>query len=402
MKNFAESPYLFPVYRRQPVVFKKGKGAWLWDDEGHKYLDFFSGLAVCNLGHAHPAVAAAVCKQIKTLVHTSNIYATVPQRDLGEALVKRTFDAKVFFSNSGAEANELLIKLARRHGTVSPGPEGPRSEIIVFESAFHGRTMGALSATPQKKYQEGFGPLLPGFVVANYGDIADVRAKVTAQTCAVLVEPIQGEGGVRRAKPVFFAELAALCREKNILLLFDEVQTGFGRTGTLFAFQNPEVVPTEARPDAFSIAKGLANGLPMGGVVATPALAGLLHPGDHATTFGGGAVVSQAALAVLKTMDASLLSRVRALGKLFRAEIESWKKDLPCIQEVRGAGLMLGIVLDRPGADPVKAARELGLLINCTADTVLRLLPPFVLSDADAKKGLALLKKALQKTFPAK
>lgn len=390
-----ESPFLFHVYRRQPLTFVRGRGAELWDDRGHRYLDFFSGLAVCNLGHAHPAVARAVADQAKKLLHTSNIYFTQPQQELGKTLVRRAMEGRVFLSNSGAESNELLIKLARRHGHVHPGARGPRHEIIVFEQAFHGRTLGALSATPQKKYQEGFGPLLPGFRVARWGDAADVRSKITAKTCAILVEPIQGEGGVRTAPPSFFAELSALCRKNKLLLLFDEVQTGMGRTGTLFAFQNPRVVPATVRPHAFSMAKGLANGLPIGGVLAQTAVADLLHPGDHATTFGGGAVPCRAALAVLGEMTPALLARVRKQGGVMRAEIESWKKSIPAIRDVRGAGYMIGIELDRTGVDVVKACREAGLLINCTADRVLRLLPPLVISDSQIRRGLALLKTAL-------
>ncbi len=395
MTEFTESPYLFNTYRRQPVTFVRGKGAWLWDDRGKKYLDFFSGLAVCNLGHANPAVAKAVADQAKTLVHTSNIYITLPQRELGRVLIERTFPGKVFFSNSGAEANEGALKLARRFGHLYPGPEGPRYEVVVFDQAFHGRTYGALSATPQKKYQEGFGPLLPGFVVAQFGDIASVRALITSKTCAILLEPIQGEGGVRTAPPAFFDGLSALCKEKNLLLMFDEVQTGMGRTGALFAHQNPAVMPPGVLPDVMTIAKGLANGLPVGAIIARSALADLLHPGDHATTFGGGAVPCRAALAVLKQLTLKTLVRVEKLGRLFREEIDSWKKEMPAIRDVRGAGLMIGIELDRPAADVVKACREAGLLINCTADRVLRLLPPLVLSDQEAKQGLKILRSNL-------
>jgi acetylornithine/succinyldiaminopimelate/putrescine aminotransferase len=257
--GFTESPYLFKTYRRQPVTFVRGKGPWLWDDRGKKYLDFFSGLAVCNLGHAHPAVAKAISRQAKTLLHTSNLYATEPQRELARELSTRTFGGRVFFANSGAEANEGAIKLARRYGSVTPGPEGPRHEIIVFDHAFHGRTLGALSATPQKKYQEGFGPLLPGFPAASFGDMASVKAQATAKTCAVLVEPIQGEGGVRLAPRDFFRDLADFCKVKGLLLIFDEVQTGMGRTGALFAYQNDGVIPRGVVPDVLTAAKGLAR-----------------------------------------------------------------------------------------------------------------------------------------------
>lgn len=399
---FQESPYIFNTYRRQPVTFVRGKGPWLWDDQGKRYLDFFSGLAVCNLGHANRAVARAVAHQVRTLLHTSNLYCSPLQGKLAKELSTRTFGGKVFFTNSGAEANEGALKLARRFGFVNPGPQGPRHEVVVFESAFHGRTFGALSATPQKKYQEGYGPLLPGFSVAAYGDMGSVRQKVSAKTCAVLVEPIQGEGGVRMVAPDFFKELAGFCREKNILLMFDEVQTGIGRTGTLFAYQNPAVVAAGVVPDVMAIAKGLANGLPMGALLARGEIADLIRPGDHASTFGGGAVPCQAALAVLKQITPSLLSGVNRLGDLIRKEVTGWKSEMPYIKAVRGAGLMVGIELDRPGADVVPAARKKGLLVNCTADTVIRLLPPFVLTRAETLRGLALLKTALKETLEGK
>jgi acetylornithine/N-succinyldiaminopimelate aminotransferase len=393
---FTESPYLFNTYARQPVTFVRGKGPWVWDTEGKRYLDFFSGLAVCNLGHANRLVARAVSHQIRTLVHTSNIYSTAPQRELAKALSTRTFGGKIFLTNSGAEANEGALKLARRFGSVHPGPDGPRHEIIVFDSAFHGRTFGALSATPQKKYHEGFGPLLPGFPVARYGDVESVRSLLSARTCAVLVEPIQGEGGVRTVPPSFFKNLYDLCRGKNVLLMFDEVQTGIGRTGTLFAYQNPEVVSAGVIPDVMSIAKGLANGLPMGAILARGEIADLIRPGDHATTFGGGPVPSQAALAVLNQITPSLLSDVQRLGSLIRKEISGWMKEFSFIKEVRGKGLMIGIELDRPGAEIVQTARKAGLLINCTAGNVIRLLPPFVLTRAQTLRGLKLLKSAFK------
>lgn len=395
---FTESPYLFNTYRRQPVTFVRGKGPWLWDDKKKRYLDFFSGLAVCNLGHANRDVARAVSHQVRTLLHTSNLFSTLPQRALAKELSTRTFGGKVFFTNSGAEANEGALKLARRFGFVHPGPDGPRHEVIVFDAAFHGRTFGALSATPQKKYQEGFGPMLPGFSVATYGDMASVKAKLTSRTCAVLVEPIQGEGGVRTVPPSFFKELSDFCRTKNLLLMFDEVQTGMGRTGTLFAYQNSDVVPAGVVPDVMSIAKGLGNGLPIGAILARAEIADLIHPGDHASTFGGGAVPCQAALAVLRQLTPSLLSDVKRLGTLIRREISGWSVEMPFIKEVRGVGFMIGVELDRPGAEVVPSALAKGLLVNCTANTVIRLLPPFVLSRTETMRGLTLLKSVL-KTF---
>ncbi|MGQ0644156.1 MAG: aminotransferase class III-fold pyridoxal phosphate-dependent enzyme, partial [Elusimicrobiota bacterium] len=233
--QYPESPYLFHTYRRQPVTFVRGKGSWLWDDNGRRYLDFFSGLAVCGLGHADARVARAVSDQIRRLVHTSNIYFTEPQLKLGRELSKRTFGGKIFFCNSGAEANECAIKLARRFGERNPGPAGPRHEIIVFRNSFHGRTLATLAATAQEKMHKGFGPLPEGFPAADFGDLASAERALTDKTCAVLVEPVQGEGGVRTAEAAFFRGLRALCRRHDLLLMFDEIQTGTGRTGKLFA-----------------------------------------------------------------------------------------------------------------------------------------------------------------------
>jgi predicted acetylornithine/succinylornithine family transaminase len=390
MKDPGVSPYLFDVFRRQPVLFTRGRGAWLWDAAGKKYLDFFSGLAVCGLGHAHPAVARAVARQARTLVHTSNIYHTAPQRELARELSRRTFGGKVFFGNSGAEANECAIKLARRFGHLTPRRGRGRYEIVVFADSFHGRTMATLSATAQKKYQKGFGPMLAGFPVAAFGDLDSVRRKIGPRTCAVLVEPVQGEGGVNVAGAGFFRGLRALCRKHDLLLMFDEIQTGVGRTGKLFAYEHLGVTP-----DVLTVAKGLANGLPIGACLARPAVADLFKPGDHASTFSGGPVVCEAGLAVLEVLSPRMLARVAALGRLIGRELEGWRKELPFIREVRGLGLMRGIELDRPGAGVVARCRDAGLLVNCTADRVIRLLPPFILTDAEARAGLRILKKAL-------
>lgn len=378
---------LFNVFRRQPVAFVRGKGAYLWDDKGKKYLDFFSGLAVAGLGHAHPAVAKAVAEQSRTLVHTSNLYTTRPQLDLAKILSARSF-GKIFFTNSGAESNECTLKLARRHGHVTGG----RHEIIVFDNSFHGRTLFTLAATAQKKYQEGFGPLPEGFPVARYGDAAAVERLVTPKTCAILVEPVQGEGGVNTADVSFFQALREICRKNNLLLLYDEIQTGIGRTGKLFAYQRLGV-----EPDVLSIAKGLGNGYPIGACIARDEVADLFKPGDHGSTFSGGPVVCRAALEVLKVLTPSFLSRVEKMGKRFLEEIGSWKKEVPAIRDVRGLGLMIGVELDRPGAAVVDACREDGLLINCTAERVIRLLPPLILSAGQVSDGLSILKRNLKK-----
>lgn len=390
--DYPESPYHFHTYRRAPVVFVKGKGATLWDDEGRKYLDFFSGLAVCGLGHSHPGVAKAVAAQARTLTHVSNIFFNEPQLLLARELTRRTF-GKVFFSNSGAEANECAIKLARRFGINTPVNGSPRHEIICFENSFHGRTFATLAACGQEKLHKGFGPLPGGYVFAKMGDLDSVEKLINARTCAVWIEPVQGEGGLHSAPFEFFRALQDLCRKHNLLFMLDEIQTGAGRTGTLFAYQQMGL-----DPDVLSVAKGLANGLPLGATLAKEPIADMLKPGDHGSTFGGGPVVCRAALAVLKALNPPLLRKVGALGRAFKREIESWKKDVPAIKVVRGLGLMIGVELDRPCAPVVKKCREAGLLVNCTADRVVRLLPPFCLTDAELKKGLALLKKAILAT----
>lgn len=389
--QYPESPYIFNTYRRQPVTFVKGLGAFLWDNKGKRYLDFFSGLAVCGLGHADKRVAKAVSDQMKKLVHTSNIYSTEPQQELAKELSRKTFGGKMFFSNSGAESNECAIKLARRFGDRTPVNGQGRYEIIVFKKSFHGRTLATLSATGQEKLHQGFGPLPGGFPAADFGDLESVRNRINEKTCAIWVEPLQGEGGVNTAPWDFFHGLKALCDQHNLLLIFDEIQTGTGRSGKLFVYQHIGLTP-----DILTVAKGLANGLPLGVTIAKKEVADLFQPGDHGSTFGGGPVVCKAALAVLKALDAKQLARVKSLSKLFMEEISGWKTELPAVKDVRGIGLMIGIELDQPGAPVVKACRENGLLINCTAEKVIRLLPPFCLTDAQVLDGLRILKQAIR------
>ncbi|HOW28733.1 MAG TPA: aspartate aminotransferase family protein [Elusimicrobiota bacterium] len=384
------SPYIFNTYKRQPLRFVRGQGAYLWTDRGEKYLDFFSGLAVCGVGHANPQVAAAVARQAKELIHTSNLYFTVPQEKLAERLSKRTFGGKVFFSNSGAEANECAIKLARRFGHVHNRKGKDRYEIVVFENSFHGRTMATLSATAQKKYQKGFGPLLPGFRTAKRMDLASVKKCLTPRTCAVLIEPIQGEGGVRPADRRFLALLKALCRRHDLLLMFDEVQTGIGRTGYLYAYQCLDVIP-----DVLTSAKGLADGIPIGATLAKPAVADLLKPGDHASTFGGGPVVCAAALAVLDILTPAYLKRIRQTGEEISRRLMEMRSRNPVITDVRGRGLMWGVQLDRPGDAVVPFCRENGLLVNCTAGNVIRLLPPFCVGKKEIDRAMDLIEKAI-------
>jgi acetylornithine/N-succinyldiaminopimelate aminotransferase len=374
------SEFLMSTYKRQPVTFERGDGAWLWDTTGRRYLDALAGVAVCGLGHAHPAVQEALCAQAGRLIHTSNIYGIALQEQLGEKLAKLSSMERAFFCNSGAEANEAAIKLARLYGHAR-GVAVPK--IAVMEGSFHGRTMATLTATGNRKIQAGFEPLLEGFVRLPYGDAAALEAIAAGEPdlVAVLVEPIQGEGGVKVPPPDYLVELRALCDRHGWLLMLDEIQTGMGRTGTLFACQRDEVLP-----DVMTLAKGLGNGVPIGACLARGPAAELFGPGSHGSTFGGNPLACSAALAVLEVLTSSgLPARAATLGEdlmtLFRARLA----DVPAIVEVRGRGLMIGIELDRPCADLVGQALAAGLLINVTADKVVRLLPPLVLEDEQAQ-----------------
>lgn len=381
-----EEKFIFQTYRRQPIVLEKGKGCSVWDVYGKRYLDFFAGLAVNNLGHCHPAVMKAIKSQSSKLIHASNVYYTVPQIRLASALIKRSFPGKVFFCNSGAEANEGAVKLARRWGK-----DKGRNEIISFENSFHGRTLAALTLTGQTKYQEGFSPLVEKVLYAKWNDLVSVERLISDKTSAIFIEPIQGEGGVNIVDRIFLKALRELCTRKNILLVFDEVQCGMGRTGQLFAFQHFEV-----EPDVFCLAKGLGGGLPIGAVVAKDPVAGLFGRGDHASTFGGNPVTAAVAEQVLAVMDGRFLAGVQDKGRLLMNELGGLKKEFPSlIKEVRGVGLMIGLELSSAGDPYVERCRELGLLINCTHGNVLRLVPPLVVSSAEIKTAVKLLRKTL-------
>jgi acetylornithine aminotransferase len=368
---------LMNTYTRQPVAFVKGAGALLWDEQGREYLDALAGVAVCNLGHAHPAVAAALARQAQTLLHTSNIYRIPLQEDLGRRLTALAGMERVFFCNSGAEANEAAIKLARLHGHAM-GIAEPL--IVVMEGSFHGRTLATLTATGNRKVQAGFEPLVQGFVRAPYGDLAAVEqmAAHTRGIAAVLVEPVQGEGGVNVPPADYLADLRALCDRQGWLLMLDEVQTGMGRTGAWFAHHHSGI-----RPDVMTLAKALGNGVPIGACLASGPAAGLFQPGNHATTFGGNPLACAAALAVLDVMEQEALpTRAAILGTRLQDGLRQALADVPGVTAVRGLGLMVGVQLDRPCAALVGRALERGLLLNVTADKVVRLLPPLVLTDA--------------------
>ena len=382
--------YLMPTYGRSPVAFVRGRGATLWDAEGREYLDFFSCLAVTNLGHSPPAVVEAINRQAAQLLHVSNLHYCEPQARLAEMLCTHSFADRVFFCNSGAEANEAAIKLARRWGH-SQG--GQRTEIVSALGSFHGRTLATLTATGQEKVRTGFQPLPAGFRYVAYDDLAALDRALTDTTAALLLEPIQGEGGVVIPDPAYLAGARRLCDERGVLLVLDEVQVGMGRTGTLFAYEQSGI-----EPDIMTLAKALASGIPIGATLAREAVTASFGPGVHGSTFGGNAVATAAAVATLEVMTApGFLAEVRARGAFFLDRLEHLARRSPAITSVRGRGLMLGVTLRDPGAPVVDACLARGLVINCTVDRVLRLLPPLIITEAEIDRGLATLEEVLRR-----
>ena len=379
--------HVMNTYVRAPLGLTKGKGSRVWDIDGHEYLDLFPGWGVSALGHNHPFVVTALRGQASRLMHVANTFYHPLQAKAARKLAGAAFDGKVFFCNSGAEGVETAIKLARKWGK-------GRYEIITMERSFHGRTMGALSATGQTKYQEGFEPVLPGFVRVPFNDLAAVARAVTDKTVAVLVEPIQGEGGVRIASDEYLRGLRALCDVRRLLLIFDEVQTGMGRTGQWFGYQHAGVVP-----DALILAKALGGGFPIGAVLAKPEVAAVLTPGTHATTYGGNPLGCACVLAVFEAIEKQkLLARTRQFGELALARMQAWAQEWPgMIKEVRGRGLMLGLELRADGRPVVAACREQRVLINCTQETVVRMLPAMTITRAQLDRGLDVLESVLRK-----
>ena len=379
--------HLIGNYTRYPVCLVRGEGSWVWDTEGRRYLDFFPGWGCGILGHCPPRVVKAVQEQVATLIHVPNTWYTEPQAELAKALGDRTgFDGRSFFCNSGAEAIEAAIKLARLNGQ-----SNGKYKIVSMTNSFHGRTMGALSATAQPKYHAGVGPMLPGFLYAPYGDLDAVAKVADGETCAVLLEPIQGEGGINLPPAGYLEGLRQLCDDHGMLLIFDEVQAGMGRTGKWFGHQHWNV-----SPDIFTLAKAMAGGIAMGGIVATPTVAEKLKPGTHAATFGGNPVASAAALATIETIEEDgLLTRAEQIGERFRERFLALKEKCPAIADVRVKGTMIGIQLSVEGAPIVRACLERGLLINCTNTTVIRLLPAVNLADDQIDEGCAVLEDVL-------
>ncbi|MGD8312096.1 MAG: aspartate aminotransferase family protein [Gammaproteobacteria bacterium] len=371
--------HLMSTYNRLPVKFERGEGIWLWDTEHRQYLDALGGIAVCGLGHAHPAVTRAICTQAGRLVHTSNLYGISLQEQLAGRLCALAGMERVFFSNSGAESNEAAIKIARLFGHAR-GIASPA--IIVTENSFHGRTLATLTATGNRKVQAGFEPLVKGFLRVPYNDIAAIRsvAETKSDAVAVLVEPVQGEGGVNIPHPDYLDEIRRICDENDWLMMLDEIQTGMGRTGKWFAFQHGQSVP-----DVVTLAKSLGNGVPIGACLARGKAAEVLQPGSHGTTFGGNPLACSAALAVLDTLETDqLVAHAAATGRLLLNGLRSALADVTGVVDIRGLGLMIGITLDRPCTELANRALQQGMLINVTAERVVRLLPPLIMTDRQA------------------
>jgi predicted acetylornithine/succinylornithine family transaminase len=381
--------YIFPTYTRSPIVLTKGKGMKVWDSEGKEYLDFASGIAVLNIGHLHPRVVEAIHKQSKTLMHVSNLYYSEPQIKLAELLVKHSFADKVFFCNSGAEANEAAIKLARK--VKKDKGESNRYEIITMENSFHGRTMATLSATGQKKFHHGFEPLLDGFTYVPFNNSKAVEDAITDTTCAVMVEPIQGEGGVNCPSPDYLKNLRDICDQNGLLLMFDEVQVGMGRTGKLFAYQHYGV-----EPDIMTLAKAMAGGMPVGAMLAKEEIASSFSRGTHASTFGGNPLSSAAGIATMEALiQDKILENCQEMGEYFYSKLLSLKEKHSFIKKVKGKGLILGIDLSFECAEIAMDCLKRGLLIICTMGNILRFLPPLIITE----KEIDILIKTLDELF---
>ncbi|MBF0478188.1 MAG: aspartate aminotransferase family protein [Candidatus Omnitrophica bacterium] len=382
----AYDKYILNTYTRTPVVFVKGKGMELIDIHGKKYLDFFPGWGVNNVGHCNPKVVSGVRDQIGKLIFVPNNFYHPYQAKLAQEIIRCSFPGKVFFCNSGAEGNEAAIKFTRAYG------KGERHEIITMNQSFHGRTMGALAATAQNKYQNGFHPLPLGFVSVDFNDIEQLKKAITSKTIAINLELVQGEGGINIATKEYVKELRKICDQKDILLIFDEVQTGMGRTGTMFAYENYGV-----EPDLMILAKALGGGLPIGALVVKEKYSDVFKPGMHASTFGGSPLVCKAALGAFKAIHTGkMLKNAKVMSKFLLNGLNELKKKYNCIVDVRGLGLMLGMELNIEGAPIVKACLDQGLIINCTQGKVLRIMPALNVTERQAKKALYILDKVLK------
>jgi acetylornithine aminotransferase len=373
------------TYKRFPIVLEKGSGCTLYDTQGRRYTDFVAGIAVCNLGHSHPGVIKAISDQVQTLTHVSNLYYTIPQVELAAWLVTNSFADRAFFCNSGAEANEAAIKLARKY--FNERGEKSRFRIITMEHSFHGRTMATLSATGQDKIKKGFDPVLEGFDYVPFNDLEALRSKIDASTCAVMLEPIQGEGGVRCPDAGYLKAVRQVCDASGLLLIFDEIQTGMGRTGRLFAYEHFDVAP-----DIMTLAKALANGLPIGAMLATDQVAEAFGPGAHASTFGGTPLVTAAALEVCKTLvQGGVLNQGHEAGAYFKEKLRWLKERHETIVDYRGLGLLLGIKLAINGESLVNHCLQRGFLVNCIQENILRFVPPLIIQKEEIDALIACL-----------
>lgn len=385
------SKYVMNTYPRLPISLVKGEGVFVWDSSGKKYLDFIGGIAVCALGHAHPRIAEAVCSQARRLVHCSNLFHIELQARLAKRLIDGTPFGKAFFCNSGAEANEAAIKLARKFSDLRYGPG--RREILTAVDSFHGRTLAALAATGQPKYQKGFEPLIPGFRYVPFNDAKALEEAISPATCAVMLEPIQGESGVRVATAEYLQEVRRITSRHGLLLILDEVQTGLGRTGKMFAFEHYGITP-----DIMTLAKALAGGLPMGAMLARDEVAQVFQPGNHASTFGGNPLVSAAALAFLEVLEEeNLIENSRVMGDYLMERLRELGQEFPIITEVRGRGLMVGLGLTAHAKEISLSCMEEGLLVNAVGDTTLRFLPPLIVTREEIDQALGILRPILNK-----
>jgi len=384
--------YIMNTYKRFPIVLRKGRGMKVWSTDGKEYLDFVGGVAVNILGHCHPKVVIAIQKQAQRLLHVSNYYHIGPQIRLAKLLVQHTFADKVFFCNSGAEANEAAIKLARKYSKENVNPD--RFEIITAENSFHGRTLAALTATGQKKFQKGFEPLVPGFKHVPFNDIDAIGQAITMNTCAIMLEPVQGEGGVKIPDPDYLKEVRKICDENSLLLILDEVQTGMGRTGKFFAYEHFGITP-----DIMTIAKGLGGGVPIGAMLSTDKVASAFQPGTHASTFGGNPLVCAAAVTTIETLleDGFILDQCNRMSEYMKERLINLREKFPhLIADIRGLGLLIGMELTRECEPLVKACLEMGVLVNCAAGNVLRFIPPLIVQKKDIDHLINVLGKALE------
>lgn len=390
VRRLAEQ-YLMNTYTRQPISIVRGRGARVYDMEGREYLDFVAGIAVNVLGHGHPDLIVAIQKQAQHLIHASNLYYTEPQVSLAQALVDHSFAQKVFLCNSGAEANEAAIKLSRRYAHEKYG--AGRHEILTMRNSFHGRTMATLTATGQEKVQKGFEPLLPGFAYVPFNDLHAIEQAVSEKTAAVMLEPIQAEGGVHVAERAYLNGLRELCRQRDILLIFDEVQTGMGRTGTLFAYEQMGV-----EPDIMTLAKGLGGGVPIGACLAREYVAQAFVPGTHASTFGGNPLACAAGLAVLKVLlEGKILDQARRMGEYLRKGLDACKESHRSIKEIRGLGLLQGMELTIDSKAVVADCLSRGVLINSPGERILRFVPPLIISQGEIDRLLDVLSQIFGK-----